>query len=100
MRAGKGVDLPVALRSNGHNICMAGKTEIRCSVAQPRIKIVDWRCAVFFKGQARAGKAQSFQRALQHVERAGIFRGDGRAPDEVGGKLDGIEGHISAAKGR
>ena len=79
---------------------MSGKAQIRRAFTEACIKIVDRRRARLFKGQARAGKAQAFERALQHVERASIGWRDGRAADQIGGKLDGIEGHISLSKDR
>ena len=90
---GKRVDLPIGFRAHRHHIGVTGKANMRAFMAKARIKIIDPLRAVFFKRQARAGKAQIRQRALKHIQRPCVGRCDRRAANKIGGKLDGVERH-------
>ena len=69
---------------------MAGKGDVRRSVADAGIEIVDIGGAGLREGDAMHLEAGGFQQVFENAERAGIGGGDGRAADEVAGNGNGI----------
>ncbi len=86
---------PCGLVARRHHVGMSGKAEVRRTVADAGIEIVDIGGARLAEGDAMDVEAGSFQHIFEHGERAGIGRGYGRAADEIAG--DG-EGHQSCPR--
>ena len=59
-------------------------------LADPGIEIVDIGGAGFAEGDAMHLEAGSFQDVFENSQRAGVGRGDGRAPHEVAGNGNGV----------
>ena len=62
---------------------MTRETEVRASVAQPRVEIVHVGGVGVRKRQPVAHEAQIFQRCLKNSQRAGIFGRHAGTADQV-----------------
>ncbi len=81
---------PGALISRRHHIGMPGKGDVRGSVADAGIEVVDVCGAGFAEGDAMHLEAGALEDIFEHPKRAGIGRRYGRAADEIAGNGEGI----------
>ena len=81
---------PGALVARRHHVGMAGKGDVRGTVADAGIEIVDIGGAGFAEGDAMHLEAGVFQDIFEDAERAGIGRGYRRAAEEIAGNGKGI----------
>ena len=88
--AGERAERPCGFVAGRHHVGMAGKGDVRRFGPDAGVEIVDVGGAGFAEGDAVHVEAGVFQQALEHAERAGIGRGDGRAADEVAGNGNGV----------
>jgi hypothetical protein len=89
---------PCGLVAGRDHVGMAGKGDVRRSVADAGIEIVDIGGVRFREGDAMHLEAGGFQEILQHGERAGIRRGHRWTAQEVTGDGEGRVGfsHVPA----
>ena len=81
---------PCALVARRHHVGMSGKGDVRGTVADTGIEIVDIGGTGFAEGDAVHLEAGALQDILEHAERAGIGRGHRRAAEEIAGDGKGI----------
>src|SRR6202042_2717443 len=73
--AGERAVAPRAFVARRHHGGMAGKANVRTTVADPGIEVFDVRRAGLTEGDAMYRKAGRGEDSFQHAERAGIDRG-------------------------
>jgi len=76
---------PRGLIARRHHVGMSGKGDVRRSVADTGIEVVDIGGAGFAEGDAMHLEAGTFQNVLEHTERTGIRRGHRWAAQQVAG---------------
>ena len=81
--AGERVVGPVGRVAFRHHVRMAGESRNSGLAVPSRAYRLSTRCNAVAEGQAPAGEAEALQRGLQHVERALVFRRDGRSADQL-----------------
>src|SRR5258705_11544069 len=81
---------PCALIARRHHIGMAGKGDVRGSVADAGIEVFDIGSAGFSEGDAMHLEAGAFKDIFEYAKRAGIGRGYGGAADEIAGNGEGV----------
>jgi hypothetical protein len=90
-RAGERAGAPGLLGASRHHVGMAGKAQVRCGIADPRIEVVDVGCARVREFQAVAGEPQPLEDEFQQVERAALRRRHAGAADQIPGQLDRVD---------
>ena len=92
----EGLAGPARAVARRHHVGVAREAEVGPAVAPPRVEVVDRRGARLLEGQAMASKAERLERALEHVERAGIGRRDALAADQRAGERQRMRERFSA----
>ena len=81
---------PCALVARRHHVGMPGKDDVRGTVADTGIEIVDIGGTGFAEGDPVDLEARALQDILKDAERAGIGGGHRRAAEEIAGDGKGI----------
>ena len=81
---------PGALVAGRHHVGMAGKGNVRGTVADAGIEIVDIGGTGLAKGDAVHLEAGAFKDIFKHAERAGIGRGYRGAAQQIAGNGEGV----------